>query len=83
MKNEDSFRMMELMVKMGFPTAVIVLALDNCTEGASVGRAILEAELLYNGEKCKTDMYNQEPDKATCDKADKICNMHDNLLEDR
>lgn len=43
MTHEDSFRLMELMIKMGYESDLIMLTLNECAYGKGIGPAFLEA----------------------------------------
>lgn len=58
MKHEDSFRLMELMMEMGLKSDLIMLTLNYCAYGQSIGPAFIEALHVLNEQmdkSCKTD----------------------------
>jgi hypothetical protein len=65
MKHEESFRLMELMIQMGFSSETIMGTLIYCAMGMSIGPAFMEA--TKDGWTCKTDTRNQEPDPVICE----------------
>ena len=74
MNNEDSFRLMELMIKMGFRSEVVMLTLAKCCRGLEIGDAFLESVCQWNEEcACKTDTDKSAQDKTTCDSLEKTC----------
>jgi hypothetical protein len=53
MKHEESFRLMELMLKMGYPSNVIMVTLDHCAHGEAIGPAFMKAYTCYLENKMK------------------------------
>ena len=56
MKHEDSFKLIELMIKMGYPANLIMLTLEKCAYGKAIGPAFVDAWIDYRENlECKTD----------------------------
>lgn len=59
MSNEESMRLMELLLSMGYASDLIMLTIKECAYGKAIGPAFCDAYVHYieKGLTCKTDTH--------------------------
>ena len=57
MTHEDSFKLMELMIKMGFEPILIMCTLNECAYGKAIGPSFVDAVMAQKEITCKTDTH--------------------------